>query len=650
MDNGGEYMFLEKDKNAETASEENTETISTKIQSEELNPKDDQVEQAQDEMSPTNKDVIHEELAEEPGAQVKETEETPSEDASFLLAEEKKEVATSKKTTKIKKPAPAKVKNAKVPKPVKPKKETKPIVISEEEIAFQKEKEEKIRRLKRIKRIKRRQFFTNIKNKMNMWLDKYMLRKYNKTFADINVTEVREKLRSKRTWIEWFNNLFGFEEGIDILDQDAVLFRKNCVIKRIIFIANLFLIAIITFTVNVNFIVSLAILIPSILVNGYLKRTIYDEPRNPIRQQVAMYLASSYIFLLSIGIYIKLKLDATAAVEAANAIIGTSGYTDALLKSEVYGSIANAGYIVIFFAIAIIGLYQSRKLMSTMFKWIFAGVILINLTVLHPVYLYVTDIGDFFRFFWSEAFRDIVIRLIILLMFMLVIYATASIAESISKNRLEELVKRQRLEIEFARVVGNVFNVINVFNESNQNETIESVYCKAEMVREFSKMMKIDDDKIDDLYDFSVIHIKNRNKLTFDEYKNKRNLEDSDYTDIQFRTNIGLKLVRRLEIVQVAEDAIRAHFEKWENMSVIEKYKSPNFTQEEQMILIIDFYDALRSNRSYKSTSKHKQSVDLISRMYFDYFNPAILEMFKRHSDEFSEIYLKYNKVEEEIK
>lgn len=620
-------MFIEKEK-------DQLQVVEEPIMNQVIDKKDEEVVSQVE----VNKEVIEESTsAAEPTITKEQTQAAPTGVADFSNVIEPVIVTEDQnKSPKTDKQKKVKVKKEKV------------VIIDEEALALEKEKEEKIRRAKRIKRLKRKQFFASVKHKFQMWLDKYMLRKYNKTFADINVTEVREKLKSKRTWVEWFNNLFGFEEGIDILDQDAVLFRKNCVIKRIIFIANLFLIAIITFTVNVNFIVSLAILIPSILVNRYLKRTIYEEPSNPVRQQVAMYLASSYIFLLSIGIYIKLKLDATTAITAANSIIGTAGYQAALEKAEMLGSIANAGYIVIFFAIAIIGLYQSRKLMDTMFKWIFAGVILINLTVLHPVYNYVSDVGDFFRFFGSEAFRDIIIRLAILLMFMLVVYATASIAESISKNRLEELMKRQRLELEFARVVGNVFNVINVFNESNRNETVDSVYCKAEMVREFSKMMKLDEDKVDDLYDFSVIHVKNRNKLTFDEFKNKRNLDDTDYTDIQFRTNIGLRVVRRLEMVQIAEDAIRAHFEKWESLNVIEKYKGSHFSQEEQMVLLIDFYDALRSTRNYKSTMRHKPSVDLLSRMFFDFFNPAILEMFKRHSDEFSEIYTKYNIVEEE--
>ena len=46
-------------------------------------------------------------------------------------------------------------------------------------------------------------------------------------------------LKSKFKNNKVFDNLFGFESGVDITDETKVLYRRNNVIKRIIFLSNL---------------------------------------------------------------------------------------------------------------------------------------------------------------------------------------------------------------------------------------------------------------------------------------------------------------------------------------------------------------------------------------------------------------------------
>ena len=46
---------------------------------------------------------------------------------------------------------------------------------------------------------------------------------------------IKSRLKNSKT----FDNLFGFESGVDITDETNVLYRRNNVIKRIIFLSNL---------------------------------------------------------------------------------------------------------------------------------------------------------------------------------------------------------------------------------------------------------------------------------------------------------------------------------------------------------------------------------------------------------------------------
>ena len=116
-------------------------------------------------------------------------------------------------------------------------------------------------------------------------------------------------LKSKIKNNKLFSNMFGFESGIDITNDNQVLYRKNIVIKNIIFVSNLvftLMFAILSFGEHSNIILS-AILIPvTFLVNLGLTRTIRKDPNDLTTQTIASYIACFYMFLLSIVIYFKL--------------------------------------------------------------------------------------------------------------------------------------------------------------------------------------------------------------------------------------------------------------------------------------------------------------------------------------------------------
>ena len=50
---------------------------------------------------------------------------------------------------------------------------------------------------------------------------------------------LRDKLNVKALGKGIFAKYFGFEQGVDITDDVAVLFRRNVVIKHIVFVSNL---------------------------------------------------------------------------------------------------------------------------------------------------------------------------------------------------------------------------------------------------------------------------------------------------------------------------------------------------------------------------------------------------------------------------
>ena len=84
---------------------------------------------------------------------------------------------------------------------------------------------------------------------------------------------LKSKLKNNKT----FDNLFGFESGVDITDETKVLYRRNNVIKRIIFLSNLVfsgLFALLSFGESSNILLTIILFPLTFIVNAGLKKTI----------------------------------------------------------------------------------------------------------------------------------------------------------------------------------------------------------------------------------------------------------------------------------------------------------------------------------------------------------------------------------------
>ena len=76
----------------------------------------------------------------------------------------------------------------------------------------------------------------------------------------LGILKFKDKIKGKIKNTSFFKDKFGFESGIDITNDNQVLYRKNFVIKNIIFVSNLiftFLFTLISFGDSSNWLLTL---------------------------------------------------------------------------------------------------------------------------------------------------------------------------------------------------------------------------------------------------------------------------------------------------------------------------------------------------------------------------------------------------------
>ena len=310
------------------------------------------------------------------------------------------------------------------------------------------------------------------------------------------------KFFKKRSFSSLFNEWFGFENGIDISNETQVLFRRNIVIKNIIFVSNLVYSALMTIVsfitkTNSNWILT-AILFPlTFLINSTLKKMIYTHKDDMMHQTIAMYIACFYMFLSSVIIYMKMK---------------TSG-----------ASFGEAGYILIYYALVIVSLYQNKKLLKTISKWFIVIITILHFTITYNMIS--TDFeGNTFQqiieFLRSEAFADIILRTIVLASFILVLYVIVAITQYMQDQRRLELIKREEVQDEFTDIVKEMFDV-TLSNDIISDDDRQHIEIVSMVSKHFSEILGYSTTKASKLYEFSRITIDMHVDLNTDKIASK---------------------------------------------------------------------------------------------------------------------------------
>lgn len=431
----------------------------------------------------------------------------------------------------------------------------------------------------------------------------------------MGLANLKTKIQSKIKNNTFFTSRFGFESGIDITNDNQVLYRKNVVIKNIVFVSNLvytLIFTILSFSDKSNWLLTVLLFPVTFIVNNILTKMIKKGPEDKMSQIIAMYVSSFYMFLSTIVIYIKLK-------------VGDAEY------------LKECGYILLYYSLAICAFYQDKKMLKNVFVWVFILVTILHFTITYPILEsdMATNILQFIKtFFTSNEFKDILIRSILLGLFMLVLYVNVAMVNYMQDERKKELTKRRQVQEDFTNVVTKIFDVtLNskdlIIDDKNNVEIL------AIMAKKLASLLGLKPDECEKIYNFTKIHTDK--KIDFNDYGYDN--EDEKFEALRTQTELGSELISRLQLERKCEDIIRATFEGSNDDAFINKMREIQNNTESQIILICDLYVSMRSVKSYKKAYPHKLTITYLEEQYKLYFDPVIFDRFMRFSNDFEAIY-----------
>lgn len=431
----------------------------------------------------------------------------------------------------------------------------------------------------------------------------------------------------KKLFVKLFsklNNMLSFEKGIDITDDYQVLKRKNIVIKNIIFFSNitytliLFLISLIASGTS-NWVLTIIFVPVTFGLNRTLSKLINDSTNEKIKQQIAMYIAAFYMILSSVLIYFKLKTQMT-------------------VDGSEYLGIGEAGYILIYYSLLVVSLYQDKKMLMSISRWMLVIITIIHFTITYSIVNaeYATSLVKFFQtFFTTKEFFDILLRTLFLILFMIVLITNVGIAQYAYLERKNEAVKRQGVQTDYSDVVNDLFSVILGMRIVSGNDR-DHINLISKMALNLGKTLRLTNNDLDELNKYASIHIEERKNLVV---VKKDNMSEEDYIEVRRRSEIGARVAKRLQLEQKCEDIIRTHIEGAPTKSFKNEMNNMLMDMENQIVLICDCYITMREAKSYKRPYSHKLTIDFMNHELMDYFDEEVFDKFMKNSDNFEELY-----------
>ena len=421
----------------------------------------------------------------------------------------------------------------------------------------------------------------------------------------------------------FFERCFSFEHGVDLNDEVEVLFRRNIVIKNIIFVSNI-VYSIILILVSIgdsNGGSWLWTVIPfplTFVINQTIKKIIYSENKDLIRQQIAMYMCSFYMFLSAILVYIKLK------------------------SGENLFDYSEAGYMLLYYSLVVISLYQDTKMLKNVFGWMFAIITILHFTLTYNFMESASNgVVNFFKELSTNGelmgcIKDILFRTLVMLTFMLAIYIITAISAKMSNERVAELNKRKEIQEDFKNVVTNLYDVL-LETKVGYDDNTNMLPLLAMMVKKMASLYSLSPQKCDEIVEFALFNKHNQLNLSIEE----GSIEEQ-FDNLREQTSIGFIIAKRMQLSQKCENIVRAHIEGWSTQEFQVKMLGMQNNIESQIILICDMYITLRSVKSYKRPYPHKHVIEYLEKEFKIYFNNDLFNRFIKFEKDFELLYNEY--------
>jgi diguanylate cyclase (GGDEF) domain/uncharacterized domain HDIG len=169
--------------------------------------------------------------------------------------------------------------------------------------------------------------------------------------------------------------------------------------------------------------------------------------------------------------------------------------------------------------------------------------------------------------------------------------------------------------------------IMRTLHEKNPREEEHSKRV-GEISRKIGMSMGLSEDQAETLYLVGYLHDVGKIAIEDGILNKPGRLTDAEFEAIKKHTEIGCRIIRSSYEISEISDAVLSHHERWDGKGYPKGLQGEEIPVYSRIITIADSYDAMVSERPYKSRMSRQEAIREIESCAGKQFDPLIAELF----------------------
>ncbi|WP_176759137.1 HD domain-containing phosphohydrolase [Alkaliphilus peptidifermentans] len=169
--------------------------------------------------------------------------------------------------------------------------------------------------------------------------------------------------------------------------------------------------------------------------------------------------------------------------------------------------------------------------------------------------------------------------------------------------------------------------ILNTLHEKNQRENEHSRRV-SELCTEFAKALSLSEREVEELRTVGLLHDIGKISINEDILNKPGKLTKEEFDEIKRHPEIGYRILSTVNDMADMADFVLCHHERWDGKGYPRGLKENEIPVQARMIAIVDAYDAMISNRSYRAGMTYAEAVEELVRNSGTQFDPHLVIIF----------------------
>ncbi|MFA9465465.1 MAG: HD domain-containing phosphohydrolase [Velocimicrobium sp.] len=194
-------------------------------------------------------------------------------------------------------------------------------------------------------------------------------------------------------------------------------------------------------------------------------------------------------------------------------------------------------------------------------------------------------------------------------------------------KKAEDYMYRRKLYESPSMRGKTITTIITTLHEKNPREELHSRRV-SQLCEKMGTILMFSEDKVKELKMVGLLH--DIGKIAIDErILNKPDkLEKEEWEEIKKHPAIGYRILSTVNDLAEMAEYVLAHHERWDGTGYPKGLKGEDIPMESRIIAIADSYDAMISERSYRSALSKKIAIDELIKNAGTQFSPELVSIF----------------------